>query len=254
MKEINQIYNDFTTKLYNYSFQVFLSKKIITSQKEQILNTYSQYVSSNNYDEFISLHAESFYSWKNREIIKYGQKNISINDLVAETVYYHNKVYQWLLAISFEAYEEYLIKTSRILFKNKNYKSAKKILNVIRIHFPDYQSIENENNKFLLSLIENFRHKIVHCNGIVDDRPLFLKKTLEEIGLFNNGNYNLNSTNILNSFFMPEFGNEIVLLEIPVLELSYIRAETTVLNNLLSVLLNSAYFINSEILKQESAN
>jgi hypothetical protein len=106
--------------------------------------------------------------------------------------------------------------------------------------------IKRINNKFDLMLIEEFRHKIIHCNGKIEDKNKFLKKLLVDIGLYNNGNYNKYYEEYFNSYFtMKNNPNEISLLEINETRITSIDA----LDNLLNVLNNSAYYIYKGILK-----
>jgi hypothetical protein len=106
--------------------------------------------------------------------------------------------------------------------------------------------IKRINNKFILKLIEEFRHKIIHCDGKIENKKEFLKKLLIDVGLYNDGNYNRDYEECLNLYFtMKNKPNEISLLEIK--ETEIISIDT--LDNLLSVLNNSAYYIYKEIAK-----
>jgi hypothetical protein len=104
------------------------------------------------------------------------------------------------------------------------------------------------NHKFTLALIEKFRHKIIHYNGKIEDKDEFLKDLLIKLGLYNNGNYDKTYEKYFNSYFiMPNYPNEISLLEIKESEIISIDA----LDNLLNVINNSAYYIRKEITELE---
>lgn len=175
------LYEDFTRKIYDLALQKDLSRKIIFAQRESLYSRYSGVIKSGKVDTVVFTDSEVFYLWQDRRIMRYGQKAISINDLYRETYFYHNKLYQWLLAVGFEAYEEYLKKVGEILIGPNIPKSAGKILGKLRNKLTTYKSMENEESRFLISLIENFRHKIVHCNGAVPEQSEFLKEVLEPI-------------------------------------------------------------------------
>lgn len=108
----------------------------------------------------------------------------------------------------------------------------------------------NYDHDFSISLIEQLRHVIVHNNGIMQDKDYNIQKILERIGKYNNGNYDQVYNLVLNAYLNSE--NEIQLLEIPVLTTEYFTAQTTVLRNLFSVLLNSGYYIFKEIEENQS--
>jgi hypothetical protein len=244
----NILYEDLTRKIYECALQKDLSKEIILAQRESIFSKYSELIELGKVDVPVYSDNENFYLWQDRKIMLYGQKTVSINDLYRKTYFYHNKLYQWLLAVGFEAYEEYLRKVVKILISDNAPRDAGKILAKIRNKLSLYKTMENEESRFLISLIEKFRHKIVHCNGAVPNQSEFLKEVLEPIGLYNSGKFDQKYEKCLASYVNGSFDDQIVLLEIPVpLHLPGIQAETTVLNNLFSELLNSAYYIREAL-------
>ena len=257
---LEQFYNDFTDKIAACSYQKDLSLQIISSQKESISTKYKKYLKENKADTPIEINIDSIYLWENRQIMRFSERNVSVNFIWNSTIYYHNKLHQWLLATSFEAFEVYLKQIYPLLFAGKTPNSADKILKKIRETYANYKKVEQNkvipfiesntiNNAFQLAMIEKMRHKIVHANGIVNNRKYFLEDILESIGLINNGNYDIKYKNTVDTYFNNVYAEEIVLLDIPVFESSGFSAQTTVLNNLFSVMLNSAYYIKLEIEK-----
>jgi len=283
----NAIYDIFIERMVKCSLQQELSLQIIEAQKDSINTNYKDLIDKNQIDKPVSINNLIFYSWENNKIIHYEMRDTTINDLWEDTIFYHNKIYQWLLVTAFEAYERYLKEVSRMIFKGKSIKSASKALKKIRNKFPTYKDLEKNahvevnmeiikqvfpeniqnkiivengypkkykkiftkdtNNVFQLALIEKMRHCIVHNNGRVADKDKFLEKILTSIGLYNNGNYDKIYEGIVTSYFSKKFPDEITLLEIPIEEFSGFSARTDVLFNLFQVLLNSVYYINKEL-------
>ena len=283
----NTIYNTFIKTMINCSRQQELSLQIIEAQKNSIITNYKDSIEKNQIDMPVYKTNFIFYSWENNQGINYGKRNTTIYELWEDTIFYHNKIYQWLLVTAFEAYERYLKEISRIIFEVESIQSASDALKKIRNKYPKYknleskthvqvdrefieqvftESIQNEiitencyskkykkiftkdlNNTFQLTLIQEMRHYIVHNNGRVENKYEFLKKILRDIGLYNNGKYDKIYEEIVNSYFGRKYPDEITLLEIPVEEISVFSASTDVLYNLFQVLLNSVYYINKEL-------
>jgi hypothetical protein len=240
---IDLLFDKFSKKIHKCAFQINLSKDIISAEKNRLKANYSEQFESDNLEQEIYWNNEVFYSWNDGRPISYGQGPVTLHDLWNGTFYYHNKVYQWLLATSFEAFEEYLKKSAPILNIEETLSSASLILKKIRNRYPKYVLEETIDNCFLLMLIERMRHHIVHCSGRVSDYDLFIRKILEPIGIYNDGHYDVRYKSTIDDYFKEDIKGEIVLLEIPVLSLPGLQAETTVLNNLFSVMLNSAFHI-----------
>jgi len=283
----NAIYDIFIEGMINCSLQQELSLQIIEAQRENIKTKYKDLIEKNQIDKPISTNNLVFYSWENNQGINYGTRDTTIIDLWGDTIFYHNKIYQWLLVTAFEAYEKYLKEISRIIFKGECINSASKALKRIRNKFSTYRDLERRthvevnmeiikhvfpeniqnkiivenryskkykeiftkdtNNVFQLALIEEMRHHIVHNNGRVPDKDKFLEKILIDIGLYNNGKYDKTFEDIVNSYFSIKYPDEITLLEIPIEEFPGFSARTDVLFNLFQVLLNSVYYINKEL-------
>lgn len=84
-----------------------------------------------------------------------------------------------------------------------------------------YLSIRNTQNKhktdyfFMITLIENLRHNIVHENGYVKNKEAFIKKFLCELGRYNNGKPNKIDLDNINTFFgINKYEKLIALLEL----------------------------------------
>ena len=275
-------YETFCQKIADCALQQQFSLEIIETQRQKILSDYSTEIMAGQFDTPIYKTNLTFYSWDGR-IVNYGNHDATIRTQWDDTVFYHNKIYQWLLVIAFEAYEEYLWILNGLYSFGAESKSAKDILWKIRSRFPEYHNFEKrvyaEVNKdllkaslspelqkqllsdknyqtnfkksttdridsvFQLALIEAMRHKIVHGNGNAKDRERFVEEILKPIGLYNAGHYKEYFKDQIDSFFTLSHPDEIALLEIPVLELLRVRARTDILDGLLQVLLNSAYHI-----------
>jgi hypothetical protein len=283
--DIETIYNEFISSMKTYSRNHRISAKIVEARYEKIIRDFPVMITDESrrnkpiFDEYMS-----FYRWDNNHIVHYGEYHTSYNDLIQDIIFNHNKQYQWNLVIAFEAYEKYLKKITSYLvsIKNKHIISLHfsnndlrniseveylsiynilqkdnkyptlKLLSELRILLPNYANLElknekNINMKFMLLLIEEMRHHIVHTYGVITNRVKFLERILKKIGLYNNGKHEEIFRNILNDYFLiKKYPNEISLLEIPVI-LGFLVAKTDILGNLFQILLNSAYFITMEI-------
>jgi hypothetical protein len=113
----------------------------------------------------------------------------------------------------------------------------------------DYKDIFQKviNNKFFLSLIEQMRHKIAHCDGVVENKEDFLNDILSAIGITGEKNKRKYMEILDAYFYMPEYKNVIMLLEVQEDNNFGFETYTDVLNNLIQILLNSAYYIYREI-------
>ena len=148
----------------------------------------------------------------------------------------YNKQIQWLLVDAYEAFEEYLklvyaymgyydnnlwslsdygnislneIKNLRLeWFKEKTNKTIKpeKIINQLKKKIPELTySLENNKPKidynYRLSVVEHIRHIIVHRNGYIKNEHEFIKKILEKVGKYNNGNYSQEYGDYIKQFY-----------------------------------------------------
>jgi hypothetical protein len=143
-----------------------------------------------------------------------------------------NRQYQLLLLNAFEDFEQYLkcaelcVNNSHRSKKKNSFSSTKFIMNlhVTTPVIPTVIKIRNENNPnfpseisllLTFSLIEQLRHQITHSRGYASNKSLFVKKCLERIGRYNNGNPESKYTDFLNSFFgSNQYENLICLTEI----------------------------------------
>jgi hypothetical protein len=273
MEDIETIYDNFIKKMAAHDKNHDLSVRFIKNQLSEIKKEYSLIKDETE----LYTHNSIFYLWDNSKSTFniYDQRHITIKMLIADTINHQNIQYQWLLVSAFEDYEKYLrniyaylicinnkpnninvkdfltyfMEIHSILLENIDKKNASSILKEIRKLLPKYKYLETNNcqmidMKFLLLLIQHFRHIIVHKNGSTNKEKL-IDKLFSEIGITGKGKNEY--LKIFNSYF-PDNTNKIILLEIPVFSIGDVFvAETTVLPNLFSVMLNSAYFIKNEI-------
>jgi hypothetical protein len=186
-------------------------------------------------------------------------------DLVTELF---NKQYQVLLVDAYEAFEKYINTANSELSKIDTQFSTKKKLDILKflkkLHntTPQIDLIINMRNEqdsrypdknrtlFLITLIERLRHHIVHSYGFVMDKQKLIDEIMQEIGLFNNGNYNQNYTNEFNYYFGINLHlNRICLLEVYDSETPQVfNTYQDRLGNLIKELISYTKFINGYIL------
>lgn len=143
-----------------------------------------------------------------------------------------NRQYQLLLLNAFEDFEQYL-KCAELCVNNSHRSKTKNSFSstkfIMNLHvtipvIPTVIKIRNENNPnfpseisllLTFSLIEQLRHQITHSRGYAPNKSQFVKKCLERIGRYNNGNPESKYTDFLNSFFgSNQYENLICLTEI----------------------------------------
>lgn len=214
----------------------------------------------------------------------YGHKISSIDERINAACLHKNKQYQWLLAEAYEEFEDFLeaayasagyydksfwpsseyggIPIGEVSEKDwtwhlKQVRFKKglpnSIFTVFRTKFPEMSKIEKYNKldfdlKFTFSLISQLRHHIVHTSGEVANKDIFIKKILDGVGLFNNGNPNKKFIEYINNFFGGgEHENTINFLERTGRKDVPFRVEINPLDILFRFLLAHAFIISESI-------
>lgn len=174
----------------------------------------------------------------------------TLEELMLAAHLHKNKQYQWLLAESYELFEDCLeslyayvgykntefwplkdfggIKLSELRFKDYEYflnqsKSKRNapasIINAFRNTYTELKRLETDNelgvNLYVaINLIASMRHNIVHLGGVVQDKDEFVKSVLENCGLYNSGNPAVEYLQLINGYFgKNEYRNTIILTE-----------------------------------------
>ncbi len=274
MENIDKIYDKFIQKMVLHEQNYNISMSSINNELKELKNKYS----NAKEDEPLYIERPIFYFWDQAttDANIYSSREVSLKLLKENMINNQNKQYQWLLVSAFEDYEKYLrdIYTFFIYIQNKpseitqsdffkyfekiyknlaegnQRKNSSKILKSLRNDLTTYKNLEIKNAieqdmRFSLSLIQFFRHVIVHNDGKTDNKNKLFEKIFTDVGL---------SCNIKDyckkifSIYFPQNTNIITLLEITVDEIpGVMKAQTTVLLNLFSILINSAYYIKNEI-------
>ena len=196
-----------------------------------------------------------FYSAYDNFPRPFGYKSRKIDEMSDSVLIHKNKQYQWLLAEAYEYFEDFLEEAyayAGLIDKNiwpledfgnatlneldvKSYEwfllKARKIknqsshiTNQFRNKFPNINSIENSNKlkvnlKLALILVEQLRHIIVHKGGVVGNKDDFVKNIIKKSGLYHNGKFNVDCSNLINQYFeIEKYSNTVVLLEINIPE------------------------------------
>jgi len=274
MMNIDCFYNDFLKNMTLHDKNHNLSLQFIQNQINEINNKYS--LLDNNTK--IYYENSQFYLWENskKTFEIYDERNITIDMLCKDLVNHQNMQYQWLLVSAFEDFVTFLKKSYSymicidckpkdfeiseyqnncddiysLILDNLSNRNAPYILKKLRNKLSNYNYLEINNNqnidmKFLLNMIYNFRNIIVHKYGITNDKNQLFNEIMRNIGI--TGEKIETYLKIFNMYFSNDT-DKITLLEIPVFnnnECSMVQ--TTILQNLFSVLLNSAYYLFKEI-------
>ena len=168
----------------------------------------------------------------------YRHTERSVEEQIQVVCLHKNKQYHWLLAETYEVFEDYLkslyaylglldnnlwpacdfgnITFKEIAAKNFDWYLQQRarekkdnpagILNHFRKIFPELVEIENKNYfkinlRLSITLIEKLRHQIVHCSGTVADRTAFCQKVMKKAGLSQNGEDAKHHLGFVNSLF-----------------------------------------------------
>jgi len=180
-----------------------------------------------------------FYSldpYTNEEVCIGGAIISKSKDDLYGLKFIHNKQIQCLLVDAYEAFGEYLksiyahaghldnnlwslsdfgnISLNEIeglslnWFKEKTNKiiNTDRIINQLKKKIPELaESLEknkpNIDYNFRLSVVEHIRHIIVHRNGYIKNEDEFIRKILEKVGKYNNGNFSQEHGNYIKQFY-----------------------------------------------------
>lgn len=186
-----------------------------------------------------------------------------------------NKQYQWLLVDAFEEFENFLItfyaiigfnfhhlwpakdfgniKIQEIKSKNedwfiqqtkKNHKNpTKTILSWIRNNTENLEQEERICKKGILlplsiCIVEQFRHTIVHCNGIISDQNAIEEKILKDSGLYNNSSINNDYKRLIQDFY-GTYNDELYVFLIEEKDRKHSRDEFTIFHCRFSLLIST---------------
>ena len=221
--------------------------------------------------------------------IFYGHKTSTIEERISAVHLHKNKQYQWLLAEAYEEFEDFLeaayastgyydknfwplmdygnISLQDISGKDwdwhYNQVKTKKglpqsILTIFRQKFKSISEIEKNNKlnydlKFMLALISQLRHHIVHTAGKVKNKEKFIEKILNDVGLFNNGKPKKENTDFIN-YFLNGDENVIVLLEVRIRKEIPLNIHVSPFDILCRFLLSQAHIISKNISDHQSQN
>lgn len=279
--KLEDIWSEFAEKI---SEKILYHRAIKETTKSELLLITKNLKEIKNRPELAglssALHNMSFIEAKTGERRFYGHFKRTIEQRYLDALLHKNVQYRWLLAESYEEYEDYLLKMYAYAGKSNNdfwplrdygestlsqleskdfnwYLSQatnkKNIPSSILNRFRDnYQIIKNTevlnslniNLTLAIKLIEMLRHIIVHKNGMVSNKSDFIDLTLKKCGLYNNGKPKKEYIEFINDYFgEDEYENMITLLEIKIPYNMPIDVEYNVFENLVNFLMAHAYLI-----------
>ncbi len=246
---IFQNYTDQVSQIYLYKSAV---KDNAKNEFERLIQYEKNYETNPELKDIpLSMHNLSFRTAVNNTPYFFGHKDSSLEDKKIAVILHKNKQYHWLLAEAYEAFEDFIEETYAFAgYKDKNFwplsdfgnislaelykkdfewfvvrakekrDKPQSILNHFRNKFPRLQQVENNNYfginlRLAIVLIEHMRHVIVHGKGVVLDKEKFVEIVLKKSGLYNNGIFDIQHKEFIQTFFGSDnFQNTISLLEI----------------------------------------
>lgn len=249
--EIAHIFKNYTDQVS----QIYLYKSAVKSNAriefERLIQYEESFENAESGDVVMSMHNLFFRTAKGKTPYFFDHKKSSLEDKKIAVLLHKNKQYHWLLAEAYEAFEDFIEEAYAFAgYKDKNFwplsdfgnislaeldgkdfewfvtRAKEKrdipqsILNHFRNKFPSLQQIEANNNfginlRLAIVLIEHMRHVIVHRKGVVLDKERFVENVLKKSGLYNNGKFDIQHKEFIETFFGSDnFQNTISLLEI----------------------------------------
>lgn len=198
----------------------------------------------------------------------------------------HNRQNQWILAEVYESFEIFLTDLYAVLgYANlgiwkenelpKDIESLdldaftkqikekrimpRKIINQLSQTIPllkqaeSDNSFKNINTRFLISVIENFRHVIVHKHGEIDNKDAFVKKVIKESGCSIPKDQESFYLSFIDYYLgQGEYSNHIHLLKRTVDIGLPIPAHHSRINDIFRILLSYAHYVVECILRKET--
>mgnify|MGYP000288199765 CR=1 FL=1 len=211
--ELKKNFDVFSEKVTTANYYQSIIDNTITSQLSDL------YKANKGFDEpqkkdFISIHNLFYPHLKSGNSSFAGSKKHGIGSNINDLYIQHNRQNQWVLAEVYEAFEHYINETYVIMgyyeptlwksselpsieyrndisaYRSKVEKEKKiqprTIMSQLSINNTKLKLAESENTfddiniRMAISVIENFRHLIVHKHGIIGDMDNFVKKSYRE--------------------------------------------------------------------------
>lgn len=226
-----------------------------------------------------------FYNPYNDEPTSYGYSEIDVYKEMELCLSLKNKQYQWLLTEAYELFEDYIesiyacagyinndfwpasdygsISVSDIKSMDFNWfqatarkkkEATKAVLNKLRAEIENFAKVETtnlakRNYRFLITMIENMRHIIVHNGGYFNDTELFISNTIHKSGI--NGKKVQDYENYIKYFIGEMQGKDAVsLIEVPSVKYpAHMNAHVSRINFLISILLEYSFIVMTELKK-----
>lgn len=213
-EDINQILIKFNDKVVSANYFQSTLDSTTTSQLKDLYKV-KKSSTDENLSRLISINKLITSHMITGAFFTVGTTKHSIDTKITELWLQNNRQNQWILAEVYESFEIFLTELYAYLgFANigvwkisdlpTNEESTslhsytkqiqakritpRKIMNQLSSHIPELKqaevtnSFKNINIRFAISVIENFRHLIVHQHGVIKDKEAFLQKVIKESG------------------------------------------------------------------------
>ena len=196
-----------------------------------------------------SLQSMYFQDLQSGDLFRYGFRKFTAEHKLRMISKHKNRQYGWLLVEAYEEFEDFLERIYAYMGKNdqsawylddfgraklpdldsktfewfldivkRKYRHRhRNLLVILRNLYPELRSVEEENIynmhfRFVIELIANLRHCIVHSRGIVEDLDEFIERVLKGCGLWNNGNPAPKYRRFIETYFYLDAGTHEILL------------------------------------------
>ncbi len=217
--DLSKAFEIFKNDLFSINIQEAQTRKISNSLIEENIKNVQKIKEKSDIKFYGQSHTMWFHRADCNEIVHYGTKDISTEEITNLLIKDKNRQFQWQLAEAYEAYEDFIERVyayvgasnnaywksdQKVLLnnndnidtclsiikdeKNRRSFSQKCMLNQLRHNFTEITKLESTNVlkcnlKFYLSLIEQLRHQIIHTRGVITREDIFIKKVFEGLGI-----------------------------------------------------------------------
>lgn len=275
-KEIEEALVRFTERVTAANYYQSSIDRTISKQLAE-LYTVRGTMTDESCEKIVSVHNLMFPHLKTGVQYVAGSTEHNVNSKIHDLYNYHNRQNQWILAEVYEAFEIFLTDffaivgyRDSVIWKENElpskelrnsmcayYKQIKikkitprKIMNKLSQHLPEVKAAESINTfkkiniRFAISVIENFRHLIVHKHGVINDKQAFVDKVLRESGVSIPNDGKLCCLSFIDYYLgKGDYSNHILLLKRSVESDFPLAAYKSRLGDFFSILLSYTHFI-----------
>lgn len=187
-QQINEEYEQFL----NHMSDLALRQRVIHSSFKREFEILAKF-KNDSASEIVSCDALGFMNLFTGKFERYTSRKTSYSELENETIRQKNNQYCWLVVDAYERFESLIFKIHELLIGESLPKKNRELKKTLCYFSYTYSSVSKAektnfsgvNLKIALLMVEKFRHKVVHSQGVIDDEKVFIDKILHDSGINN---------------------------------------------------------------------